>query len=107
MSITVSVTLTPSLPDKLERTIERLIDLLDALERNSDDEDGGDSEHSFGWQNEGSQRTLQWVNGDSEPDLGFVGHGTGWRDGESIDDTREYDPADERQRDDAEFAPCL
>ncbi|MCO5157580.1 MAG: hypothetical protein M9945_12670 [Aquamicrobium sp.] len=72
----------------------------------------GDEEYSLGWQDEGSQETLNmwgeyeaglgttedldqvrrievsegWKCSDGEPDLGFVGHGTGWRAGEETDD---------------------
>lgn len=71
----------------------------------------GDEEYSLGWQDEGSQETLnmwgeyeadlgtteeldqvrrievseEWQCDDGEPDLGFVGHGTGWREGEETE----------------------
>ena len=82
------------------------------------DEDG---ELSLGWENEGSQAVLRdsdeyepdlgtteeidqvrrlqtlpgWKSDDGEPDLGFIGHGTGWT-GEAVyDDDREDDCEDE------------
>lgn len=34
--------------------------------------------------NEGHGRSFSWIPGDAEPSLGFVGHGTGWREGETV-----------------------
>jgi len=96
----------------------------DDREDDGDDlEPDHDGERSLGWVNEGSQvglgeghddnepelgwpeqidqvRRLEikedWFANDGEPDLGFCGHGTGWREGEETDD-REGD--DEREKD--------
>ncbi|TIQ85260.1 MAG: hypothetical protein E5X38_21255 [Mesorhizobium sp.] len=60
--------------------------------------DGSDDEHSLGWTEEGSQTGnlgCYGSEGDLEPDLGFVGHGTGWRKGEDALDWGEHD--DERE----------
>lgn len=84
-----------------------------------DDEDGGDAEPWFGWQDEGQQARLHVYESELEPDLGtteevdqvrrlevdprsgpvtdgepllgFVGHGTGWREGEALDDREDED----------------
>ncbi|MDG4908145.1 hypothetical protein P9228_17085 [Mesorhizobium sp. WSM4898] len=83
-------------------------------DREAEDEHGGDindepqaddsdDEHSLGWTEEGSQTgTLgcYGTEGDLEPDLGFVGHGTGWRKGEDALDWGEHD--DEREHDERE-----
>lgn len=94
----------------------------DERELVSEDEgaNSGDEEYSLGWQDEGSQETLNmwgeyeadlgtteeldqvrrievsegWKCSDGEPDLGFVGHGTGWRDGEETDDRFHEWPGD-------------
>ncbi|AZO75034.1 MAG: hypothetical protein E5V92_01890 [Mesorhizobium sp.] len=58
----------------------------------------GDDEHSLGWTEEASQTGnlgCYGSEGDLEPDLGFVGHGTGWRKGEDALDWGEHD--DERE----------
>ncbi|RFC66730.1 MULTISPECIES: hypothetical protein [Mesorhizobium] len=58
-------------------------------DREADDcdlESGSDDERELGWQDEGSQASLQGSLYDGEPDLGFCGHGTGWREGEATDD---------------------
>lgn len=93
----------------------------DDREDDGDDrEPDNDEELSLGWENEGSQATLRAANDDEpelgwpeqvnqvqrveqdpstflcpdgEPDLGFAGHGTGWREGEGADD-REGDHDD-------------
>jgi len=67
---------------------------------NSDYEDGADNEPELGWTEEiDQQRRLQTIPGwkaeDGEPDLGFIGHGTGWT-GEAVyDDDREDVSEDE------------
>jgi hypothetical protein len=55
-----------------------------------------DDERELGWQNEGSQASLHSSMYDGEPDLGWTGHGIGWRDGEETDD-REHDAGDDRE----------
>ncbi|TIQ10993.1 hypothetical protein [Mesorhizobium sp.] len=65
--------------------------------------DESDDEHSLGWTEEGSQTGnlgCYGSEGDLEPDLGFVGHGTGWRKGEDALDWGEHD--DEREHDERE-----
>ncbi len=57
---------------------------------NSDYEDGADNEPDLGWTEEtDQQRRLQtmpgWKAEDGEPNLGFIGHGTGWT-GEAVCD---------------------
>ncbi|RWH32210.1 hypothetical protein [Mesorhizobium sp.] len=83
-------------------------------DREAEDEHGGDindepqaddsdDEHSLGWTEEGSQTGNlggYGSEGDLEPDLGFVGHGTGWRKGEDALDWGEHD--DEREHDERE-----
>jgi hypothetical protein len=65
-----------------------------------DYEDGPDSEPDLGWTEEiDQQRRLQTVPGwkaeDGEPELGFVGHGTGWACETIYDDDREDVSEDE------------
>ncbi|TIQ05740.1 hypothetical protein [Mesorhizobium sp.] len=65
--------------------------------------DESDDEHSLGWTEEGSQTGnlgCYGSEGDLEPELGFVGHGTGWRKGEDALDWGEHD--DEREHDERE-----
>ena len=64
----------------VENAIERLVDLLDAIEPNADLEDNGDAEPdqdgepTMGWQNEGGQTCLhgQQSDGDNESSLGWT-----------------------------------
>ena len=64
----------------VETAIERLVDLLDAIELDADLEDNADAEPdadgepTMGWQNEGPQSCLygQTSDGDNEPWLGWT-----------------------------------
>ena len=64
----------------VETAIERLVDLLDAIELDADLEDNADAEPdadgepTMGWQNEGAQSCLygQTSDGDNEPWLGWT-----------------------------------
>ena len=64
----------------VETAIERLVDLLDAIELDTDLEDNADAEPdadgepTMGWQNEGAQNCLygQTSDGDNEPWLGWT-----------------------------------
>lgn len=77
-------------------------------DREADDcdlEQGSDDERELGWENDGSQASLHSSMYDGEPDLGFCGHGSGWREGETTDD-RQRDAGDEREPD-ADFEYSL
>jgi len=79
-----------------------------------DDEgaDQGDREPDFGWTNHIDQTLANrieegvnpaWAVDGGEPDLGFVGHGTGWRKGEDVQDREACQLGDdEREHDHAE-----
>jgi len=68
--------------------------LCGALDGGTDDREG-----ELGWTEHVDQTVAalveqdNWIETDGEPDLGFVGHGTGWREGEGTDD-REGDHDD-------------
>lgn len=66
-------------------------------------ESGSDDERELGWQDEGSQASLQGSLYDGEPDLGFCGHGTGWRQGEETDDREQ----ENEHGDDSDGEPFL
>ncbi|WP_137113329.1 hypothetical protein [Mesorhizobium sp. GR13] len=75
-------------------------------DREADDcdiEPGSDEERELGWQDEGSQASLQGSLYDGEPDLGFCGHGTGWREGETTDDREQ----ENEHRDDSDYEHTL
>lgn len=101
----------------------------DDREHDDEREPDQDDEYSTGWDNEGSQAVLcsdnelepelgwpeqtnqidrsvvtdGWLITDGEPDLGFVGIATGWRDGEDkLDRERDQLGDDEREHDHAE-----
>lgn len=123
------VTIAKGDPKSIANAIEMLIAMLDAMDTDPDIEESGDSEPSLGWHDEGSQAVLRaderdfepelgsteeidqvrrlqittsWLVEDGEPDLGFVGHGTGWR-GEETDDREE----ENEHRDDSDYEPNL
>lgn len=70
---------------------------------NSDQEPDSDDERELGWQDEGSQASLHSSIDDGEPDLGFCGHGTGWREGETTDDREQ----ENEHRDDSDYENTL
>lgn len=101
----------------------------DDREHDDEREPDQDDEYSTGWADEGSQAVLRsdyelepelgwpeqvnqvdraavtdgWLVTDGEPDLGFVGIATGWRDGEDkLDRERDQLGDDERENDHAE-----
>jgi len=92
--------------DDCESENEHGGDILDEPHDDGGWSTGTDYEPELGWTNHIDQTKSGIVHAslfieDGEPELGFVGHGTGWRAGEESDD-RESDVADEGQQDPAD-----